>query len=97
MQSPVVIIIVVVVMVLNPPPPFPCPNFPSVRWRHVPRRRAWQSICSFNCHGIAEPELLLGGVSGVCTRTADVDGLLLVFLATAPPLRVCFPLLRGLQ
>ena len=45
-----------------------------------------------NCRGIAEPELLLGGVSGVRARAADIDGFLFAFLTTTLPLRVMFPL-----
>ena len=51
-----------------------------------------KALTPLNCHGIAEPELLLGGVGGMRAPAADVDGLFLAFLATAPPMCMMFPL-----
>ena len=51
-----------------------------------------KALAPLNCCRIAEPELFLGGVGGVRARAADVDGLLLAFLATTPSPHVMFPL-----
>ena len=55
-----------------------------------------KALAPLNCCGIAETGLLMGGVGGIRACAADVDGLLFVFLANAPPLRVMFPLAVGL-
>ena len=47
-----------------------------------------KALAPLNCHGIAEPELLLCGVRGVCARAADVGGYFIAILATAPPLQL---------
>ena len=51
-----------------------------------------KALAPLNCRGIALPELLLCGVGGVCARAADVGGYFIAILATAPPLRMMFPL-----
>ncbi len=87
----VVVVIIIVVVVLNPPPPslvivLVC--FGGMCLGDM----LGKALASLNCRGIAEPELLLCGVGGVCARAADVGGYFIATLATAPLLRMMFPL-----
>ncbi len=51
-----------------------------------------KALAPLNCCWIAEPELLLCGICGVCARATDLGGYFIAILATAPPLHMMFPL-----
>jgi hypothetical protein len=51
-----------------------------------------KALASLHQCGVAEPELLLGGVGGVHARAVDVDRMLLAVLASAPSLNTMSPL-----
>jgi hypothetical protein len=51
-----------------------------------------KALASLRQRGVAEPELLLGGIGGMRTRAADVDRMLLAVLASAPSLNTVSPL-----
>ncbi len=97
-----IIVVVVVVIVVDPPPvalPLPLVLIVFVCLGNMSLANVLdKALAPLHQRGVAEPELLLGGIGGMCACATDIDRMLLAALASASSLNSMIILLPcGLQ